>query len=122
MKIQGPGPNRPVQGPDSTQGPQQAEPQKKFSAASAGVGRTAAPGPVEASGLVAELQGSYSAADLNDPGKKAEMMREVMNRVLDEQAQALNLSGDDRQKIADWMGQDPLIQGRVERMLEKILS
>ena len=121
MKIQGPGPNRPLQGPDATPSAQPSEP-KKFAAAASGKPSAKAADPVEASGLVAELQGSYSAADLNDPGKKAEMMREVMNRVLDEQTQALNLSGDDRQKIADWMGQDPLIQGRVERMLEKILS
>lgn len=120
MKIQGPGPNRPLQGPDSTQGPKVGE-QKKFAPAAATGGTTPA-GPVENSGLVAELQGAYSAKDLNDPEKKANMVRDVMNRVLDEQAQELNLSGDDRQKIADWMGQDPLIQGRVERMLEKILS
>lgn len=123
MKIQGPGSNRPLQGPDPAQGPQ-TESTKKFSPAT--TTKPAAPsggaGPVESSGLVATLQGNYSAADLNDPQKKADMMRDVMNRVLDEQAEALNLSGDDKQKIADWMGQDPLIQGRVERMLEKILS
>ncbi len=75
------------------------------------------------SGVLAEVRGKYSRADLGNEAKVDEMVNRSVNEIVDSWADRLgSLPESDRRHVAEILERDPLMRGRILNYLQKVLD
>jgi hypothetical protein len=120
MEIKGPGPPKPpaVTPPAERTTDQTARTgfsQIRKSGETAPAGETSVSGP-------AKVRAEFRRSDLTDPVKADRMVKLSVNELVGSDPSASKLSGPQRQKLAEWMEQDPVLRGKILNYLEKVLD
>ena len=78
---------------------------------------------VSTGGTDASLLGAaqFKKADLQDPAKLDLMVRTSASQLVDSQTAGVPMSGADKQILADYLSEDPLMRQQIESYLRKAL-
>ena len=71
--------------------------------------------------LLQQLSSRFSAEDLHDPEKKAEIIAHVVTALVQEDSSAAALSDSQRTAVQEQLQSDPVLSERIETMLQALL-
>lgn len=72
--------------------------------------------------VLESIRTRYDAADLKDPVKAESAVRESLAALLGKQRIAGGLPDQEREKLLDFLQSDPIVRGRIDSLLKKVLS